>query len=453
MNSTHIAKRVKFYEEATRKHLILSSYDKLYVNNFSPIRKVDRQEIYGLWQSFLKNNPSALLSLYIHIPYCRGSKCFYCMYNSFFLINSFEMNVYLDDLEEDIRFFSPLFKGRQFTTLYIGGGTPSLLTKEQLRRLFKGIFYRFDFKKDRPGRKCLEVSPATVTKSKISLARDSGIDRISMGVQSMDRDVLRACNRVYTPLKRLKNLVTYIKKAGFADFNVDLMAWLPADTIVKFMSSFRAIMDMGVPSITVYFYRHEPVLAKKFSALGNAGHFLRYEYPYERKDLLDEIAALLKNDGYPYTASMNENSEYQVFHKDGATQLLNNPTEYFADLQNSTFGFGTFSRSFMENSVAYFKDTEGYLLKEFPLHYQMRQYAVREFEREGKLSFDRFREMFKKDFRDVFKDELQCLRFLKKIEIRDGCAVFSSRDMFDFSIYSKFFYDQQILKRSVESLK
>ncbi len=454
-NEKSLLERVEFYEKITKKYNLNSVYSTHYDHFHEMI--VDKKDIRALWHDLLKNNTRPFLSLYIHIPFCKESRCRYCMYPSNILQNPAAINDYLNHLEEEINFFAPVFANNEFTTFYVGGGTPTILNVEQLARLFDMVFHNFKFKPG-AGAKCIEVSPNTVTAEKIMLARGKGINRVSLGIQSLDEKVMETANRKFFSYETVKNLIEFIKKQRFEDFNVDLMAWLPDDSIRTFIRGMEKIMRLNVPSITVYFYRHSSYRFQNASPLKDHEKYTHYKVPYDRYELLNHIDSLRKEHSY-YSLYNNPHNEFQCLLKIGHTPPLQHPTESFLPLRNSILGLGTHAYSFIEQRVRY-RNTHTdihnldfthntYVTMTYPLSYQMRSYVLRNFFYNLKISSQKFEGIFQKNIFDVFKNEIDVLMKLKKLRIRKDDLILLTKDDFELNVCLKFFYNQETLLSQV----
>ena len=211
------------------------------------------------------------LALYIHVPWC-VKKCPYCDFNSHELPVDSQMtmhdtyNQYVDTLLLDAKMQQPLTQGRQISSIFIGGGTPSLLPIAQYQRLFAGLRECFDFADDIEI--TMEANPGTLEHAPFMQYLEVGINRLSIGVQSFAADKLVTLGRIHDP----KQAVTAIKaarEAGFMRVNVDLMHGLPQQTLVEALHDIQMAHDSGATHISWYqltiepntvFYRSQPIL-------------------------------------------------------------------------------------------------------------------------------------------------------------------------------------------------
>ena len=211
-------------------------------------------------------NPNLIpLSLYIHIPWC-VKKCPYCDFNSHESRTPIDFVGYVDALLDDLKTQLSFVQGRKIATIFIGGGTPSLLPIAQYRQLFAGINAQLTLTHD-----CeitMEANPATVEHAPFHEYLAVGINRLSLGVQSFQTQKLAALGRIHNPQQALLAIVN-AQQAGFKKLNVDLMHGLPNQTLTDALSDLQQAIDLGVSHISWYqltiepntvFYRNTPIL-------------------------------------------------------------------------------------------------------------------------------------------------------------------------------------------------
>ncbi|WP_243453162.1 radical SAM family heme chaperone HemW [Psychrobacter coccoides] len=208
------------------------------------------------------------LALYIHIPWC-VKKCPYCDFNSHELANDSPLSMYedyVDALLADAKMQRALMQGRQIGSVFIGGGTPSLLPIAQYQRLFKGLRHCFDFADD--VEVTMEANPGTLEHAPFSEYLAVGINRLSIGVQSFAADKLQTLGRIHDP-KQAMSAIKSARAAGFERVNVDLMHGLPQQTLDEALYDIQTAHDSGATHLSWYqltiepntvFYRNQPVL-------------------------------------------------------------------------------------------------------------------------------------------------------------------------------------------------
>ncbi|HEY6130727.1 MAG TPA: radical SAM family heme chaperone HemW [Halioglobus sp.] len=166
------------------------------------------------------------LGLYIHLPWCER-KCPYCDFNSHETRDIPEQR-YIDALLQDLRHDLPLLQERTISTLFIGGGTPSLFSANAIRSLLRGIA---DLVPLSPTLEAtMEANPGSAEADKFCAFKDAGITRLSLGIQSFDDHQLQALGRIHTS-DQAHAAIEFAHRAGFDSFNLDLMHGLPGQTL------------------------------------------------------------------------------------------------------------------------------------------------------------------------------------------------------------------------------
>jgi oxygen-independent coproporphyrinogen-3 oxidase len=184
------------------------------------------------------------LGLYIHIPFC-GAICHYCNFNRGLHDGTLAAR-YVEALERDIRQQADQARA---DTVYFGGGTPSLLPPEDIGRLIAACRESFTLAHD--AEITLETNPETVTVARMEAYRAAGVNRISMGAQSFRDDELKRLGRVHSAA-RVREAFAQTRQAGFDNISLDLMMWLPQQTIDDWMVSIDGLLDLGPEHASIY---------------------------------------------------------------------------------------------------------------------------------------------------------------------------------------------------------
>ncbi|RUR96865.1 radical SAM family heme chaperone HemW [Pectobacterium polaris] len=194
------------------------------------------------------------LSLYIHIPWC-VQKCPYCDFNSHALKGDVPHQEYVDHLLADLDADLPLASGRELHSIFIGGGTPSLLSAEAMQALLDGVRARIPLTPD--AEITMEANPGTVEADRFSGYQRAGINRISIGVQSFDPQKLTRLGRIHGPdeAKRAAHLATAL---GLRSFNLDLMHGLPDQSLDEALDDLRQAIALNPPHLSWYQLTIEP---------------------------------------------------------------------------------------------------------------------------------------------------------------------------------------------------
>ena len=240
-----------------------------------------------------KTNPNDI-SLYVGIPFC-PTRCSYCSFVSRTVGKRTELiTPYLNALYKELTHTGKLLanSGKTIRTIYIGGGTPTTLTSDQMAQLLDTIYASFDLSR------CIEFTveggrPDTLSAEKLQIIRQHGADRMSINPQTMEDTVLRACGRPHTSddiLNRYQEAVD----AGFSAINMDLIAGLPEDSFDGFCRSLNQVAALRPANITV----HTLALKKGADLFENPRHLPDFDTVSQ---MVDYANTILPNLGYkPY---------------------------------------------------------------------------------------------------------------------------------------------------------
>lgn len=193
---------------------------------------------------------SAPFGLYVHVPFC-VERCRYCYYLAVDAAPRELVASYIDAVIAEAASYSgsPALTDRHVGFAYFGGGTPSLLTADQIERLFDGLRQRSDW--SQIGEITFECAPRTTTRGRLAALRTAGVNRLSMGVQQLDDEVLERNGRVHR-VEDVEQAWGLIQEAGFATVNLDLMVGLRGETEASFFDSLERTVELGPDSITLY---------------------------------------------------------------------------------------------------------------------------------------------------------------------------------------------------------
>lgn len=204
-----------------------------------------------VWEKYLQHkHPEDKLSLYVHIPFC-SRKCRYCAFDSQMLTEAIIDDVLLDHLIDDMQQVADVLSGEVIDTMSFGGGSPTLLTPKQLDRLLTAIDTIWNLSTDPKTAKGFEGHPHQLTSDHIQILRDSFINRMSMGVQSLQPQVLKAENRAYTSVAMLSDLYDQLRTAVLS-VNLDLLIGLYEQTEDMVLQDTRDLLSVGTETVFVY---------------------------------------------------------------------------------------------------------------------------------------------------------------------------------------------------------
>lgn len=186
--------------------------------------------------------------LYIHIPFCE-KKCFYCDFLSHDHLYDKWVDRYINALCTEIKRSSAKFRIADQVSIYFGGGTPSLLTKEHFQKIFE-VLDEYGYL-EASVETTVEVNPSSVNVEKLSALNSLGVNRLSIGVQSFSDKVLKAIGRVHSSTQAVE-AVRMARQSGFKNISVDLMYGLPEQSIQDLAKSIDGALDLAVEHISVY---------------------------------------------------------------------------------------------------------------------------------------------------------------------------------------------------------
>ena len=261
-------------------------------------------------------------AVYIHIPFCNYI-CAYCDFCKVYY-NKKYVNKYLNALEEEIK---TNYKGEIITSLYIGGGTPSSLSLGELEKLFN-ILKIFNLSKD-----CeitMEANPDSLTIDKIRLLKEYGVNRVSLGVETINKKLQTVIDRrtdkdtVIACIKNLKNI-------GITNINVDLIYAIKEETIEDLKEDLNFLLSLDVPHVSTYSLIIENNTKLKIDHINNIDKTLD-------REMYDLISKVLKGNNYIHYEISN-------FSKDGYQSKHN--LKYWEN--KHYYGFGVGASGYLNN--------------------------------------------------------------------------------------------------------
>ena len=265
---------------------------------------------------------SKLDAVYIHIPFCNYI-CAYCDFCKIFY-NKEYVNKYLEALNKEIK---SNYKGEKITSLYIGGGTPSSLSIDELEKLFH-IITIFNLSTD-----CeitFEANPDSLSLDKINLLKKYGVNRVSLGVETIN-DKLQDVLERRTSKEIVINCVNDLKQVGITNINVDLIYAITGETLEDLNKDLNFILSLDVPHISTYSLIIEDNTKLKVNNVKNIDKSL------DRK-MYDMISSILKDNSYIHYEISN-------FSKDGYWSKHN--LKYWYNLEY--YGFGCSASGYVNN--------------------------------------------------------------------------------------------------------
>lgn len=282
------------------------------------------------------------LGLYFHIPFCL-SKCAYCDFFSFVPSNEELITRYIDALITHMEDYRHAAEEYVVDSVFIGGGTPTCIPKDELLRLIRAIKKNFNITKN--AEFTIEANPATVDLQSLKKFRRAGINRISIGLQTGDDNELKSLSRIHTR-RQFEESYRTAREAGFENINIDLMFGIPGQTMESLMRNLRYLIRLNPEHISLYNLKIEP--GTPFDL-----HRSELALPNEDDEADMYLAAVdfLRSNGYP---------QYEIsnFSKNGCRCRHN--LKYWTG--GEYLGFGPSAHSYFSNNrFAFVRDLDAYL--------------------------------------------------------------------------------------------
>ena len=346
------------------------------------------------------------LGLYIHIPFCE-KKCFYCDFTSFPDKTS-EVSQYIEYLLKELSLYKAKLKGKYIiSSIFIGGGTPSSISEDYIKQILDYIFNNFNTRVDIEV--SIEVNPGSVTIEKLKKYKDSGINRVSIGLQSLNDNLLKSLGRIHNAVDFYDSF-KMIKDVGFENINIDLMFALPDQSLKDLMLTLEEVVNLDVKHISLYsLIIEEGTVFYKLYEVG------KLNIPSEDLDreMYHKSVEYLKSKGY-------EHYEISNFSKKGYKCKQN--INYW--IVNPYLGVGINSHSNLENKrFSNVSDFKNYYSKidraEFPIYdiedininMEIKEYIILGLRLIDGINKADFKKRFNEDIDQLYKEQI-----LKNIE-------------------------------------
>jgi oxygen-independent coproporphyrinogen III oxidase len=209
-----------------------------------------------LAERILQNNQHERdLSLYFHIPFCE-TLCWFCGCTTVITLNHRQGQTYIDYLEKEVAQMSTLLNPRRKAVqLHWGGGSPTFLQPDEIRRLGEVIRGRFTFSGDIEAG--VEIDPRRLTRDHVVALREAGFNRTSFGVQDFDPQVQQAVHRIQ-PRDMTEQALNWARELGFTSVNFDLIYGLPHQTVESFNRTLDIVLSLQPDRLAVFSYAHVP---------------------------------------------------------------------------------------------------------------------------------------------------------------------------------------------------
>ncbi len=361
------------------------------------------------------------LGLYIHIPFCE-KKCNYCDFASFDNIRDLEKS-YIRSILRLFADYAESMKAYEIDTVYIGGGTPSILSSGSLKKLFHAIKTKLPLKED--AEITCEVNPASAIYRKLKLLKKLGVNRLSIGVQSFNDEELKTLGRIHTA-ENAKETIENAKKAGFQNISADIIFSIPGQTKESFEKTLSELLALKCQHISAYSLKVEK--GTKF---------------YENRDKIDFLSEDDDRDLYKFCSETLENAGYVRY------EISNFAQEGFESKHNLKYwnldeylGIGSGAHSYYQNKrFSMVRDPKEFILaveKEEPLideeesvsllpENRLGEYVMMKLRLKDGINEQNFKNIFHKDFSEVFSEKLETLIKGGFLEHHEGHYFFTDR--------------------------
>lgn len=265
--------------------------------------------------------------IYIHIPFCRA-RCSYCD----FATGAYESTLasrYVSVLASEIKNFSLAEAATEVDTIYFGGGTPSLLTNDQVRQILEAVSHRFRVRAD--AEVTMEMNPGTVTPDGLREFRASGINRASFGAQTFDDRELKRLGRTHTA-EDVRSTFTQLREAGFTNISFDLIAGLPGQTIDNWSRNLDEALRLRPEHLSFY-------ILEVHEGTPLADQIRRGAQPAPDDDLAAEMYRLMLA-----RAAAQGYEHYEISNLSLPGYLSRHNTKYWTN--DAVYGFGCSAHSY-----------------------------------------------------------------------------------------------------------
>jgi oxygen-independent coproporphyrinogen-3 oxidase len=372
------------------------------------------------------------LSLYFHLPFC-DTLCYFCGCNMIISRNRDRIKTYLNYVKREIDLIKPLINSeRKVSQLHWGGGTPTHLSPDEIRDLSDYIHSEFDFKVD--SENGCEIDPRELTKEHLIALKESGFNRVSMGVQDFNEKTQRAVNRLQ-PENITNQVVEWVRELNFHSINLDLIYGLPFQSVQTFEDTVDKIIALSPDRIALFNYAHVPWMKKHMALIKPED----LPAPEEKLQILKMSVAKLTNAGYVFIGmdhfAKPDNELAKAYRE---KKLYRNFQGYSTNAGADLYAFGItsisqFGRIYAQNMKTekeYFESlnknippvSKGYYLSDDDV---LRKFVIMKIMCDFELDFHTVEKKFQIDFEEYFKWGISNLKEM----IDDGLVNIADRKL------------------------
>jgi len=363
------------------------------------------------------------LSIYIHIPFC-NTVCYYCGCNKIVTKDRSKAIDYLSHLHQEIAMQATMFDGdRTVNQIHLGGGTPSFINNSSLAALMNELHVHFPVAGDDVGEYSIEIDPREVDAGSIEMLRDIGFNRLSIGVQDLDKSVQEAVNRVQSERETF-NAIDAARANNFRSISVDLMYGLPNQSVESFKRTLDRVISVLPDRLSLFNYAHMPDLFKPQRRINEAD----LPSAITKLEILKQSSEQLQQAGYVYIGMdhfARPDDELAVAQREGKLQRNFQGYSTHADCDLLALGvtaIGQTRNSFSQN----YRDIDGYYAAIDAGHLpvfrgmtlskddRVRARVIQELICHFRLDFELISQRFDINFKDYFSKELLQLQTMEQ---------------------------------------
>ncbi len=363
------------------------------------------------------------LSIYVHIPFC-NTVCYYCGCNKIVTKDRSKSIDYLTHVYKEIAMQAEMFDGdRTVKQIHLGGGTPTFIDNSGLAVLMNELHANFPIAEDDVGEYSIEIDPREADGQTIEILRDIGFNRLSIGVQDLDKSVQLAVNRVQSEQETFA-VIDAARVNGFRSISIDLMYGLPNQSLDSFKRTLDRVIDASPDRLSLFNYAHMPTMFKPQRRINEA------ELPsaITKLAILKQSSEQLQEAGYVYIGMdhfARPDDELAIAQREGKLQRNFQGYSTHGDCDLLALGVSSIGKtrnSFSQN----YRDIDAYYAAldsgHLPIFRGMllskddriRGRVIQELICHFRLDFDAISDRFDIDFRDYFSKELSQLQRMQE---------------------------------------
>ena len=344
--------------------------------------------------------------LYVHIPFC-VKKCAYCDFCSFEKISESSRKEYIEALKREITSYKKSAK-ISINTIFFGGGTPSLLAADEIKEIFFAINESFDL--SLLSEFTVEANPKTLTEEKLLAYKEIGVNRISIGLQSIHENELKKLGRIHN-FDDFQKSLKLVRTNGFDNINVDIMYGIPEQTKESFKKTLDYVSSLAIPHISVY-----GLIVEENTPFGKMGEKLILPTEDDEADMYEIALSELSSRGF----SHYEISNYAKQGFESQHNLIYWRTDEYIGVGLAAHSFYQGERfSNTENLSEYLSESaEQYKTRaELSLEDKAYDFAMLALRLKEGLSLSEYREKFGKDFLFGKEEKINSFKKLGLLEL------------------------------------